>query len=75
MVIELVAGAAGGDQSLITELTDRCLRKVQAEGIASARIHSLTQEPTDTIWAQTNWLSTIDEAAPPEQVEPADSAA
>lgn len=55
----------GFDQALITELTDRCLRKIQSQGIASARINSPSQEATQSIWKQTNWLDRIEETPPP----------
>lgn len=63
-VIEIVH-RAGIEQSLITELADRCLRKVQAEGIASARLSSPVESATQTIWQQSNWLSGIKETPPP----------
>lgn len=63
------------DQALITELTDRCLRKMQSQGIASARINSPSQEATQSIWQQANWLDRIEETPPPPpEVSPVESA-
>jgi hypothetical protein len=75
-VIEIVH-REGVEQSLVTELADRCLRKVQSEGIASARISSPAESATQTIWQQTNWLNDIQETPPPTEADaetPADSA-
>ena len=55
------------EEAMIAELTDRCLRKMQAEGIASARINSPAKAATQTIWDQANWLDRIKETAPPTQ--------
>lgn len=52
------------DDALIAELTDRCLRKMQSEGIASARINSPGKAATQTIWDQANWLDRIQETPP-----------
>lgn len=71
IVIEIVVGKEGLDPSLLTELANRCLRKVQALHIASVRLHSQTPEPTEGIWSQTNWLNRIEQATPPELL-PAD---
>ncbi|MFN3167485.1 MAG: hypothetical protein ACE37H_10525 [Phycisphaeraceae bacterium] len=64
-VIEIVAGGGEPEQALLTELADRCLRKVQAEAIASARLHSPDSGPTDAIWSRTNWLDRVEETPPP----------
>ncbi|MEO0475968.1 MAG: hypothetical protein AAF085_08390 [Planctomycetota bacterium] len=66
-VIEIAHKDAAED-TLITELADRCLRKVQAQGIASARIKSPTDTATQTIWQYTNWLDRIEETPPPDDV-------
>ncbi len=66
IVIEIVVGKEPLDQSLLTELADRCLRKVQALNVASVRLHSPSPAPTETIWTQTNWLDHIEQTAPPE---------
>jgi hypothetical protein len=77
-VIEISHGE-NVDDALITELTDRCLRKMQSEGIASARINSPAKEATQTIWDQANWLDRIQETPPPTEessaTEPAPSQA
>lgn len=52
------------DDTLITELTDRCLRKMQSQAIASARINSPAQAATQAIWDQANWLDRIQETPP-----------
>lgn len=75
LVIEIVAGDHEPDQSLLTELADRCLRKVQAEAITSARLHSPTEQPTDLIWSQTNWLDRVQETPPPGHDTPDDDPA
>ena len=62
-VIEVV-NQDGVDQALIAELADRCLRKVQAVGISSARLHSPSDISTQTIWDQANWLDRIEETPP-----------
>lgn len=62
-VIE-IAHADGVDDTLITQLTDRCLRKMQSERIASARINSPAQTATQTIWQSANWLDRIKETPP-----------
>lgn len=75
-VIEIVHDE-GADEALITELADRCLRKVQSEGIASAKLQSPLEDSTQTLWRQTNWLDRIEETPPPEVVgsaSPANSA-
>jgi len=64
-VIEIVH-REGDEQALITELADRCLRKVQSEGIASARLNSPAPTATQTIWQRTNWLDRIQETPAPE---------
>lgn len=64
-IIEIVQ-QDGLDHALIAELTDRCLRKMQSQGIASARINSPSQTATQTIWEQANWLDRIQETPPPE---------
>ena len=63
-VIEIVS-PEGFDQALVTELADRCLRKMQSEAIASARINSTSETSTKTIWKQANWLDHIEETPPP----------
>ena len=77
-VIEIAHGP-GVDDALIAELTDRCLRKMQSEGIASARISSPAEAATQTIWDQANWLDRIQETPPLAEVasanEPAPSQA
>lgn len=55
----------GAEPPLITELTDRCLRKVQSENITSARINSPAETATQTIWQSANWLDRIQETPPP----------
>lgn len=64
-VIEIISKADDCDEALVTELTDRCLRKVQSEHIGSTRLNSPTQEPTDVIWSNANWLDRIEETPPP----------
>ena len=66
-VIE-IAHTGNAEDALITELADRCLRKVQSQGIASARIKSPTETATKTIWQCTNWLDRIEETPPPDDV-------
>jgi len=63
-VIEIVVGEDEPSEALLTELADRCLRKVQAESIASARLRSPDSGPTDAIWSQTNWLERVKETPP-----------
>lgn len=70
-VIEIVHRDDSAD-ALITELTDRCLRKVQSENITSARINSPDAEATQALWTATNWLDRIEETPPPEATEAAD---
>ncbi|MGB0767722.1 MAG: hypothetical protein ACPGYV_08420 [Phycisphaeraceae bacterium] len=64
-VIEILVADDGCDRSLVTELADRCLRKVQSEAIGSARLSSPTAALTDAIWSDTNWLDRIEETPPP----------
>ena len=54
------------DPSLTPELTDRCLRKIQAEGIAAARITSPHENVTQLVWKHANWLDHIKETPPAE---------
>ncbi|MEM9347380.1 MAG: hypothetical protein AAGB26_12260 [Planctomycetota bacterium] len=63
-VVEIVH-TEGFGEGLITELADRCLRKVQSEGIASARVKSPIEASTKSLWKQTNWLDRIEETPPP----------
>ena len=70
-----IAHAGSVEDALITELADRCLRKVQAQGIASARINSPTETATQTIWQCTNWLDRIEETPPPADQAPSVEAA
>ena len=63
-VIEIVH-TEGLDEALITELADRCLRKVQSQGIASAKLQSPLEASTKRLWRQTNWLDRIQETPPP----------
>lgn len=78
VTIEIVADESTMDEVLISELADRCLRKVQAKDIASARLHSATEAPANAIWSQNNWLDQVQETAPPgatiEAVEPTQAA-
>lgn len=69
-VVEIAHGDKA-DDALIAELADRCLRKMQSDNIASARIHSPAETATQTIWQQANWLDRI-EVTPPPGVVPAD---
>ena len=55
----------GVERELVTELANRCFRKVQSEGISSARINSPAATATQTIWQSTNWLDRIQETSPP----------
>lgn len=64
-MIEIVHGDTA-DTALITELADRCLRKVQSENITSARINSPHATATQQLWTATNWLDRIEETPPPE---------
>jgi len=70
-VIEIVNVAPDAEEALNTELADRCLRKVQSEAIGAARLSSPTEQPTQTIWTQKNWLDKIQETPPPAE-SPAD---
>lgn len=63
-VVEVIHGE-GVDEALITELADRCLRKVQSQGIASAKLHSPLEASIQRLWRQTNWLDRIEETPPP----------
>lgn len=54
------------DSELIAELTDRCLRKMQSNGIAMARIESEDEGLADELWAATSWLGRIEETPPPQ---------
>lgn len=63
-VIEIIVGEGITDEALLTELADRCLRKVQAQAIASVRLHSPTAAPTQTIWTQSSWLDKVQETPP-----------
>lgn len=65
-VIEIVH-TDGFSECLIAELADRCLRKVQSEGIASARVKSPVEASTKSLWKQTNWLERIEETPPPDR--------
>ena len=69
-VIEIVH-ADNAEDALVTELADRCLRKMQSEGIASARINSHAQTATQTIWQSANWLDRIEETSPPPEPQAA----
>ena len=73
-VIEIVH-REGVERELVTELANRCFRKVQSEGISSARINSPAEDATQTIWQSTNWLDRIQETAPPETEEESEAAA
>lgn len=73
LVIEVISGGDTVDDALISELADRCLRKVQAETIRSARLRSPICGSVNTIWSSANWLDHVQEAAPPETDKPADA--
>jgi len=64
-VIEIVVGEDEPSEALLTELADRCLRKVQAEAIGSARLQSPDGGPTQAIWSHANWLERVKETPPP----------
>lgn len=68
-VIEIVVGDAAVDEALLKELADRCLRKVQAQDIAAARLRSPAGESAERIWTSANWLDQIEESPPPEHDE------
>lgn len=70
-VIEIVKADTGLDDALAGELANRCLRKVQSESIASARLISPKTDPAESILAQANWLDQIQETPPP-GLEPGD---
>ena len=70
-VVEIVNIDGKADEALTTELADRCLRKVQSEAIGAARLSSPTEQPTNTIWEQTNWLDRIQETPPPAETQAA----
>lgn len=72
VVVEIVVGDSDIDESLIGELADRCLRKVQSEDIAAARIHSPTKQPTEALWSSASWLNQVEETAPPDAKLPVD---
>ncbi len=72
VIVQIVVGEASLDEMLLTELADRCLRKVQAQAITSARMQSEPKTPTETIWTRANWLDRIEEAPPAEPGSPAD---
>ena len=72
-VIE-IAHQEGFDEALIAELADRCLRKVQSAGIASARFSSPVEASTKSLWKQTNWLDRIAETPPASADEPSQAA-
>lgn len=57
------------DQALTHELIDRCLRKMQTEGIASARVTSPTECLAQHVWTQANWLDRIEETPPPQSTD------
>ena len=63
-VIEIVHNETT-DDALITELANRCLRKVQSYNITSARINSPNAAATKNLWTATNWLDRIEETPPP----------
>lgn len=65
VLVEIVTGPGDTDETLVTELADRCMRKVQAEDIGAARLNSPSRKPTETIWTHKNWLNQIEETAPP----------
>ena len=73
-VVEIAVGEAQTDEALLTELADRCLRKVQAHAIASVRLHSPGEGPTQAIWSQTSWLDRVEETPPTEPTDPAQAA-
>ena len=70
-IVEIVNVDGKADEALTTELADRRLRKVQSEAIGAARLSSPTEQPTKTIWEQTNWLDRIQETPPPAETQAA----
>lgn len=56
----------GADGVLITELVNRCLRKLQSENITSARVNSPSEAAIKNLWTATNWLDHIEETPPPD---------
>ena len=54
------------DDALVAELVDRCLRKMQARGIMSARLSGSSPASTKAVWQHAGWLEHIEETPPPE---------
>lgn len=53
------------DDALVAELVDRCLRKMQAQRIMSARIGGPSPASTKAVWDHAGWLDKIQETPPP----------
>ena len=66
LVVEIVTRGAETDPALASELADRCLRKVQACAVGSARLHSPAKQPAESILSDANWLDSILETPPAE---------
>ena len=68
---------AAASEALAHELADRSLRKVQAQGIGTARVTLVQSEQEAEFWEQSNWLDRIAPVLPlgvevpiePEQAE------
>ena len=72
LVIHVVSAQDALEPGLASELADRCLRKVQSQSVASARIVSPTSEPAESILGSANWLDSIEETPPAEVLSRAD---
>ena len=70
--VKIVTLGDSVDQSLVNELTDRGLRKVQSEAIGTARLCSPNLTPAETVLSDANWLDTVQETVPPELQAPVD---
>lgn len=60
-----IASPDEADAALVAELVDRCLRKMQAQGILSARLHGSSPNSTKSVWQHAGWLGKIQETPPP----------
>lgn len=70
--VEIVTASDEVAQSLVNELADRCLRKVQAQSIGTTRLYCPAEVPAQAMLADANWLDKIEET-PPSDAPPPDA--
>lgn len=62
--VEIVTASDDVAQSLVNELADRCLRKVQSQSIGTTRLYCPAEAPAQAMLADANWLDKIQETPP-----------